>query len=181
MPAPTVDERKLHELILYLAERMEGDDHAGRGRIKLAKLLWLSDFEAYRRFGRPITGARYVADELGPAPVEELLAVRDLVDGGSLEVLPGYRNQQLFHSLRPPDLSLFNDGEREVIEEMLRKYRTWTGKQLVDLAHEYPGWKIAKRGGEIPLRSVHISVKGPNRHDIARAKELARGIPRRAA
>lgn len=181
MPPPTADDRKLRELILYLAQRMEQDDHAGRGRIKLAKLLWLSDFEAYRRFGKSITGARYVADELGPAPVEELLAVRDLVDGDALEVLPGYRRQQLFHPLRPPDLSVFSEGEREVIEEMLSKYRTWTGKQLVDLAHEFPGWKVAKRGGDVPLRSVHISAKGPNRHDIARAKELARGIPGRAA
>ena len=107
--------------------------------------------------------------------------MRDLVDNGELEILPGYRKQALPHPLRPPDLSLFGDRERGVIEETITKYRTWTGKQLVDLAHEFPGWKVAKRGGEIPLRSVHISVKGPNQHDIARARELARGIPRRAA
>lgn len=181
MSAESADNRKLRELILYLAARMEKDNHAGQGRIKLAKLLWLSDFEAYRRLGKSITGARYVADELGPAPVEELLAVRDLVDGGALEILPGFQRQQLFHPVRPADLSSFNEVERGIVEEMLEKYRTWTGKQLVDLAHEFPGWKLANRGGDIPLRSVHISVKGPNHLDIARARELARGIPGRTA
>jgi hypothetical protein len=118
-----------------------------------------------------------VADELGPNPIEELLAVRDLVDSGELEILLGYRKQQLPHPLRPPDLSLFSDRERGVIEEVLKKYGRRTGKQLVDLAHEFPGWKVARRGGDVPLRSVHISAAGPNEHDIARAKELARAIP----
>ena len=177
MPRQAADDRKLRELILYLAERMENDAHPGEGRIKAAKLLWLADFEAYRRLGKSITGARYVADELGPAPIEELLALRDLVDAGDLEIQPGYRRQQLLRAQRPADLSLFSDPERGVIEEMLKKYRKWTGKQLVDLAHEFPGWKVAKRGADVPLRSVHISAKGPTKQDIARARELARDIP----
>src|SRR2546423_1634179 len=78
MAPQQADPVKLRELILHIAKRMEKDQHAGQGRIKLAKLLWLSDFEAYRRFGRSITGARYVADELGPYSFrEERLFMRD--------------------------------------------------------------------------------------------------------
>src|SRR4051794_5527864 len=101
MPAQRADEVKLKELILYIAARMEEDDHAGQGRIKLAKLLWLSDFEAYRRIGNSITGARYVADELGPAPVDELLAVRDLEGSGDLSIEAGYDQQRLPRAQRP--------------------------------------------------------------------------------
>ena len=57
MASQHADDKKLRELILYLATRMERDQHAGQGRIKLAKLLWLTDFEAYRRFGRSIDDA----------------------------------------------------------------------------------------------------------------------------
>lgn len=176
MPTP-VNKAKLRELILLLAERMEAESHAGRGRIKLAKLLWLSDFEAHRRFGRSITGERYIADQLGPAPANEMLALRDLEAGGDLLMEAGYDKQQLPHANRPANTSVFDEQELSIIEEMLRKYRSWTGSQLVDLAHEYPGWKLAKRGAEIPYHSVHISATGPTERDIERARELARDIP----
>src|SRR4051794_40938620 len=128
------DDTKLRELILYIASRMEQDDHAGQGRIKLAKLLWLSDFEAYRRFGESITGARYVADKLGPAPVDELLAIRDLEGSGYLEMEPGYDKQKLPRARRPADTAVFSERELAVVDELLDKYRAWTGQQLVDLA-----------------------------------------------
>lgn len=177
MPKQTTDKAKLQELILLLAARMEADEHAGQGRIKLAKLLWLSDFEAHRRFGRSITGERYVADELGPAPADEMLAMRDLEAAGDVVIEPGYRQQQLIHATRPADTSLFSKGELAVIEEMLTKHRKWTGSRLVKLAHEYPGWILARRGANIPYHSVHISVSGPTKRDIARARELARELP----
>jgi Protein of unknown function (DUF4065) len=177
MPQPTTDKAKLRELILLLAARMEADAHAGRGRIKLAKLLWLSDFEAHRRLGRSITGERYIADELGPAPVDEMMALRDLEAAGDLASEPGFDKQQLLHAERPANTSLFSEAELAVVEEMLNKYRTWTGRRLVKLAHEYPGWKLASHGAEIPYHSVHMSASGPTERDIERARELARDIP----
>ena len=172
-----VDKTKLRELILYIAARMERDDHAGQGRIKLAKLLWLSDFEAHRRVGKSITGERYVADKLGPAPVDEMLALRDLEAPGHLVMEPGYDKQRLPRAQRPPDTALFNDDELAVVDEILDRYRSWTGKQLVDLAHEFPGWTLAERGQEVPYHSVHISAHGPNERDLERAEELAREVP----
>jgi hypothetical protein len=177
MPQQTTDKARLYELILLLAGRMEADEHAGQGRIKLAKLLWLSDFEAHRRFGRSITGERYIADELGPAPADEMLALRDLEAAGDLVIEPGYKQQQLIHARRPPDRSLFSEGELAVVEEMLTKYRKWSGSRLVKLAHEYPGWTLAQRGADIPYHSVHISASGPTKDDVERARELARDIP----
>jgi hypothetical protein len=174
VPEYQVDRTKLGELILYIAARMEKDNHAGRGRIKLAKLLWLSDFEAHRRFGRPITSARYVADELGPAPQDELLMLRDLEVSGDLVMEPGYDRQKIPRAQRPARTSVFSRGELAVVDELLDRYRTWTSQQLVDLAHEYPGWKLAQRGRDVPYRSVHISATGPSRRDIERAKVLAR-------
>jgi hypothetical protein len=174
MPVTGAEQAKLKELILYIAARMESDDHAGQGRIKLAKLLWLSDFEAFRRFGKSITGARYVADELGPAPVDELLALRDLEGSGYLVLEPGYDRQRLPRAQRPPDTEVFSDDELAVVDELLERYRGWTGKQLVDLAHEFPGYRIVERGAEVPYRSVYISAQGPTASDIARAEEVAR-------
>jgi hypothetical protein len=165
---------RLQELILYIADRMEKDRHAGSGRIKLAKLLWLSDFEAFRRFGESITGARYVADELGPAPVDELLALRDLEAAGDLAMEPGYKRQRIPRAKRPPNVALFSTDELSIVNELVERYRDWTGKQLVDLAHEFPGYKTADLGDPVPYESVYMSAEGPNEDDLTWAAGVAR-------
>lgn len=177
MAPQDVDSTKLKELIVYIAARMEADNHAGQGRIKLAKLLWLNDFEAFRQFGRSITGARYVADKLGPAPVDELLAIRDLESAGDLVMEPGYDRQKLPRAKRPAETSLFSVDELRLVDEFLGRYRGWSGQRLVDLAHEFPGWRVVARGQDVPYRSVHISAEGPTDRDLERAAELARDIP----
>ena len=53
------DTTKLRELILYLARESEGDDYFGV--VKLNKLLFYIDFEAYRRFGKSVTEQEYQA------------------------------------------------------------------------------------------------------------------------
>jgi hypothetical protein len=90
---------------------------------------------------------------------------------------PGYDKQKLPRAQRPPDTASFAEGELAVVDEVLDRYRTWTSKQLVDLAHEFPGWKLARQGQDVPYRTVHISVEGPTDRDVARATELARDIP----
>ena len=51
---PEYDERKLKELILYVADRCEADPTFGA--IKLNKTLFYADFLAFASTGKPITG-----------------------------------------------------------------------------------------------------------------------------
>src|SRR5207245_7398341 len=113
----------------------------------------------------------------GPAPAVEMLALRDLEAAGDLVIESGYLKQQLLRPKRPANTSLFSKAELAVVEEMLAKYRKWTGRRLVKLAHEYPGWILAHRGADIPYHSVHIPASGPTARDIERARDLARDIP----
>src|ERR1700733_4521543 len=59
---------KFKELVLYLSQRSAGDE--GFGAVKLNKLLYRSDFEAYRLLGRPITGETYIKQEFGPVAAD---------------------------------------------------------------------------------------------------------------
>lgn len=151
---------KFQELVLHIAQRMEDDNHAGRGRIKLAKLLWRCDFGAFWVLGRPITGATYHADRLGPAPRDELLITRDLEAAGDLEWVNDWDRQELPHARRPARVEdVLTADELALVDSQLEKYRFVTGRAMVDEAHEFIGWQHAWRDGEgklerIPYESV---------------------------
>jgi Protein of unknown function (DUF4065) len=152
---------RLEELILYIAQRMEHDNHVGRGRIKLAKLLWRSDFAAFWQLGKPITETKYHADEHGPSPVDELLALRDLQAQGRLDLRNEWDRQQIpvVAGDPPPRLELFSQDELAIVDAQLDQYRYVTGKAMRDEAHEFPGYKHAWRGGRgkhtpVPFESV---------------------------
>ncbi|HEV7938845.1 MAG TPA: Panacea domain-containing protein [Solirubrobacteraceae bacterium] len=157
------DKTKLEELFLYIAGKTYEAQHPGLGRIRVAKLLFLADFGAYFRFGKPITGATYWADELGPAPSDELIVTRDLEARGDLEWETGYDKQGIPVPLRPAKTALFTSQELEYVDSLIERYKSFTSKQLVDIAHEFPGWVFAwKHGGPqtvIPFNAAFWSKR----------------------
>ena len=60
------DDEKFKELVLYIARKSECDPRFGA--TKLNKLLFFSDFLAFKRLGSPITGQTYFKLDHGPAP-----------------------------------------------------------------------------------------------------------------
>jgi uncharacterized phage-associated protein len=178
---------KLKELILYIATRMEDDRHVGRGRIKLAKLVWRSDFAAFWKLGEPITETLYHADEHGTAPIDEMLALRDLQADGDLELRNEWDQQQIPVAMRAPRLDLFTREQLAIIDAQLDQYRHVTGRAMRDEAHEFPGWKHAWRDGKgtrepVPFESVFWDDR-PTLHDweeehaLSLAKEIGLDLP----
>src|SRR5207248_4161087 len=115
-------QEKLEELILYMSRRMAEDGHKGVGRIKLAKLLFFADFEAFARYGRSITGASYTVDEHGPAPDQELTATRDLEAAGDFGWEKRWRKQQVPIAKRDARLEVLLPSELEIVDELLDRH-----------------------------------------------------------
>jgi Protein of unknown function (DUF4065) len=159
------ENRKLKELILYIAKRMEEDQHVGRGRIKLAKLLWRSDFGAYWSLGESITEATYQADQFGTSPTDEMLALRDLEGEGRLAFQNEWDRQQIPVAIgQPADLSLFSGEQIALVDDQLDRYRFVTAGAMVDEAHEFPAWIEIWQDGKgkhkpVQLESVFWGVK----------------------
>jgi uncharacterized phage-associated protein len=154
--------RRLEELILYVAAKMHRDQHVGIGRMKLAKLLWRIDFTAYWQLEHPISEATYEADAFGPAPTQEPLATRDLSDAGRFEWVREWDAQWMPVARDEPDMSIFSDEECELIDRVVDRYRNTSGRQMVEIAHEFPGWIHAWRDGEgkgspVPYQSIFWS------------------------
>lgn len=147
----------LKELILYIAQQMEAGSHAGRGRIKLAKIVWLADFSAYWELGEPLTDASYIADTLGPKFENELELTNAMIDAGEFKWEAGFDRQKLPKALRDPDMSGFSPEQMAIIDRQIQENRHLSGYAIKERSHEFPGYKHAiaeGHGTPIPFESV---------------------------
>lgn len=143
---------KFDELIVYLCRRC--DLLPSWGRTKLAKLLYFSDFEAYRRFSKPITEATYHKLPQGPVPPLLFERLRDLQESRRIHEIR--RQVGNFDELRPTaldeaNIDIFSPGEVAVIEQSIAAYASLTARQLSEITHREPGWKLARPDEEIPF------------------------------
>lgn len=153
---------KFEELIVYFARRLGPE--AALGRVKLAKLLMHSDFIAFRRLGRPITGATYEKWEHGHLPREFVMVEKDLIAAGAIEQEEvAYYGKQLKHTTagRDPDMSGFSEDELAIIEGAIRIYGHESATYLSDLSHESPGWRLAEMREVIPYETALIGTERP--------------------
>ncbi len=170
------DPKKFNELIVYIAKRL--GPAAALGRVKLAKLLMWSDFGAYARFGRSITGATYEKWEHGHLPRELLLAQRDLEDGERIRTESvDYFGKKLnrITALGDPDMSAFSEDELAVVETAIRRYGHESATYLSELSHHEVGWRLAQMHEVIPYTTVFLGAGagGVQESDIRRGEELA--------
>ena len=157
MPAPRYQPDKFRELILYLAERSEA--HPRFGETKLNKLLFYSDFIAYRELGRPITGARYQRLRWGPAAVPLMPVQAEMEAEGQLVVrtgLLGTRAQQRPIALRSPDLSKFNGAEIALVDDLIEELWDLYAVEVSDRSHELPAWQVAADREIIPYETAYV-------------------------
>jgi uncharacterized phage-associated protein len=168
------DSKKFNELIVYIAKQLGPE--AALGRVKLAKLLMWSDFGAFERFGKSITGATYEKWEHGHLPRELLLAERDLLAGGDIvtETVDYYgKRLKQVRAERDPDLSEFSEDDLAVVETAIRQYGHESATYLSELSHHEVGWRLAKWKEAIPYSTVFLGTGGVREADIRRGGELA--------
>ena len=168
------DTTKFREAIVYIAKQCSEDKKFGA--TKLNKILYYSDFYAYRSLGQPITGAEYQRLSEGPAP-RGLLDVREsLIDDGSIEVQSHlYYNfvQQRITALREPNISVFSEDELDIINEVIQELWDMKASEVSELSHQEIGWQVTKESETIPFRTAWISAQPLTPEQIELGKEVA--------
>lgn len=165
---------KFRELLLYIADKSVEDPDFGA--TKLNKILFFSDFVAYGKYGRSITGARYQRLDNGPVPKELLPIQKELVkkrDAYMFERPHFGHTQKRLLARRQPDLTLFSGEEIAVVDEVMGALRGWNATNVSLLSHNLSVWASAGDRQEIPYETVFVSNKPPNPSDIRRGIELA--------
>lgn len=166
-------QQRFRELILYIAERCK--DAEFFGATKLNKILYHADFRAFRRFGIPITGAKYFRLPNGPAPFPMVPVRRELEEEGALviEYRPvGNRTQERVVPLRAPFLDLFTKDELNVVDEVIRELWGQTAEETSDASHDII-WKTRRDGDLIPYEAVYLNDGPLTDKEIERTRQLA--------
>jgi hypothetical protein len=166
---------RFDELVLLFSARSESDPRMSR--VKLNKLLYRADFEAFRRFGHSLTGATYIRGEHGPMASELPAAETRLGGKGYLawkHEAAGPHIQKIPEARVQPEPALFSPDELEVIDSALHELREHGGKGAREWSHrESAGWNLVDDGKAIPYETAYVSTKRPDQSLFQRAKRLA--------
>lgn len=167
----TEAETKLRELLIHVVKE-EGSNRS-LTRTKLAKILWFSDFGAYRELGEPITGYPYVKETHGPMPQRMLNIELDLVAEGGIERITEGGTTRYVHK-RDPDLSLFMPEQLDYVANVRYLYRhAWASYLSVRSHRESIGWVAAGQREEIPYATALLSTDPLSPSEVQRGQELA--------
>ena len=172
-----VDQRKFRELLLYVSARSTHDKKFGA--IKLNKILFFCDFEAYVRLGKPITGAAYFRLGKGPAPKCLVPVRRELMEQGIIELehveLKSGKLQDRVVPLRAPNTSVFTGEELELIDRVVATLWDHDAEEVSDLSHNEIGWQVMREKETIPYALAFYSNAPLSEDEIARGQQLAAG------
>ncbi len=164
-------EAKLRELFLHVLK--ESGESRALTRTKMAKILWYSDFGAFRELGEPITGWTYIKERYGPMPDRMLQIERDLEAAGRVDIVTEGRATR-YGMLDEPDLSDFTRDELAYVDKVLYLYRHAWASYLSERSHqESIGWQIAQHREAIPYQTDLLSSERLSAQEIRRGQELA--------
>jgi hypothetical protein len=169
------DKHKFRQLLLYLAKCSADDPFFGD--TKLNKQLHFCDFGAYEKLGKPLTGARYQKDRHGPTARPLMPVRREMEEEGLLRVEErrrGRNTQRVTRPLEEPDMSVFSDAERQIIDGVVEKFRRSSAARVADIAHkESAGWNLVHEHEDIPYPTALIDLEPPSRGTMTRLQKLA--------
>jgi uncharacterized phage-associated protein len=174
---------KFKELVVYLCAMAEQAGDEGFGMVKLNKLLYRADFEAYRLLGHPLTGETYEKQEYGPVARDLPIVLDELAGAGRLrwQSIPrGPHTRKVPTMVDDPyavaDMTAFPADERQVIENTLRELAPYGGKDASEWSHEESaGWNLASDYGQaIDYATTLISTQPIPAKDLERAKQFVR-------
>ena len=170
------NENKFKELILYVARHSVDDKYFGA--VKLNKVLYFSDFNAYRELGNSITGADYQHLNEGPAP-RQFLRVKDSLiarEEATIErrVVFSMTQQRLVAAGEAKDeKDIFTLDELRIIDEVIDTLWNMTAREASKLSHEEYGWRLTEPGESIPYSSAFFSPEPLTQEQISYGQKFA--------
>lgn len=156
---------RLTEMIVYFTEAMRP------WKTKLNKLLFYADFRHFQLHGFSISGARYRAVTHGPVPKqydalfdhvarrEEVMMVQEMFASGDLGT------QFLPKSGRSFRKELFDETELATLDEVAKRFKMDTARQIIEASHEEDAWKQFQKEHAIIDYNLAFGLKAFDEQD----------------
>jgi len=174
-------QRRLKEAILYVAQ--EAQPMRLFGRIKLNKILWRADFRAFYERHQPVTGRTYQRLPWGPALIEMLPVMQELLKEGALteeaQVHAGNTEYRPVAKVEPV-LKFFSPEDLEYLDESIHHYWNMTGTESSDESHGI-AWKSRMDGDAIPYEAAYFEDKPLPQAALDKLARIARKYQLRSA
>jgi Antitoxin SocA-like, Panacea domain len=170
------DRAKLLDVVHYVCAKVPQRE---LGRVKLHKILYLSDMLHFAATGRPLTGVDYQKQSFGPAARQLTWALRALKDNGTLRVERrdyfGFPKLD-FIVLRPVDPSRLSDDDRRLIDDVAEFACGRAAGEISDLQQD-AAWESVAIGARIPyFTAFMLQPMEITEEDIAWGASEARRI-----
>ena len=170
------DQGRFEALVLWIAHETKDDPNFGR--TKLAKVLFYSDFDAFREDGAPMTGATYARYPYGPFPVELERTEKSLVAAGDADLkddVPEGEEKKLYPLRDPPDVhALFDQWQITNVSAYITRFSNQSSGQVSDDSHKLPGWLMVAARKPIPYETAFLPTEPPSDDQVQRGLRLAR-------
>jgi hypothetical protein len=166
-------QNRMQEMILYIAQRCAATPRFGL--IKLNKILWKSDFDAYAARGVPVTGRAYQRLKFGPAPKEMAPLHREMCQTGRIKVERVDFGENIVErrtiGLVEPDLTLFSIDDLRFVDAAIDYYWDLTGTETSDDSHGV-AWSTREDHAPMPYESALLSDKKPGAKQLRRIEQM---------
>lgn len=164
---------RLREMVIYVAGRCA---QARRfGKIKLNKIIWKADFDAYAARRVPVTGRAYQRLKFGPAPVEmaplysEMLQ-DDLISLSLIDLGDNHIEHRTIPKVRP-ELKFFSEDDLSYVERSISYFWDLTGEEVSDDSHGV-AWRSRADGDPMPYELALLSDSSPSEEQARRLLEM---------
>jgi uncharacterized phage-associated protein len=124
------------------------------GIVKLNKLFYYLDFISYRDRGESVTGDAYKRLPMGPVAAQldkiiEIAQDKKLIDCKQDES-EKYGKRNRFKVMETPDLSVFDNYEKKLLEYICKQFKDWSTDQMIAQTHTEAPWVFSNT--EKPLK-----------------------------
>lgn len=142
----TLNIDKIEAAISYIAEHV-----SNLYKVKLMKMLWYVDALSYKTNGYAVTGMVYRHNDMGALPVGHysLMNLENL--NVHEEESCNYGSMMHIYPTKDMDYSVLSTEDKNILDIVIRKFRDFRAKDIVDYMHEESAYRNTKFGDIIPF------------------------------
>jgi len=157
---PKINEKKYRNAIVFFAQKIK---NGTLGKLKMYKLLYYLDFDFFEKYGRSITGDKYLRYDLGPVPKMAKKFLKEM-NGKEIKITrkkikEGYNDQQCIEALVDFNIDAFEKEELLMLEEVANKWELFTGNDMKMASHGEAPWIATKPDDVVDYNLVYYRNK----------------------